>query len=75
MQVKRAGVKRSKNLTQWGEDVQLLTLGQEEWPWSQGRLTAATVIDLRHEPKIGKYIFLCLLNRAALRQIAASFLV
>lgn len=50
------GIKRSKRLDEWGKDVQLLTLGQPEWEWSKGRLTAATVIDLKNEPEIGKYI-------------------
>lgn len=50
------GVKRSKDTISWGPDVQLLKLGQKDWPWAQGRLTAATVIDLTHESTIGKYI-------------------
>jgi hypothetical protein len=50
------GVKRSSNLLSWGPDVQLLTLGQEQWPWAQGRLTAATVLDLTKEPAVGKYV-------------------
>ncbi|MBN2327432.1 MAG: family 43 glycosylhydrolase [Candidatus Omnitrophica bacterium] len=50
------GVKRSKNLSDWGDDLQTLTLGQEDWPWAQGRLTAATVIDLRADPAAGKCI-------------------
>ena len=50
------GVKRSKDPKSWGADTQLLTLGQKQWPWSQGRLTAATVIDLTEEPSVGKYV-------------------
>jgi arabinogalactan endo-1,4-beta-galactosidase len=50
------GVKRSKDPKSWGADTQLLKLGQQQWPWSQGRLTAATVIDLTAEPSVGKYI-------------------
>lgn len=49
------GVKRSKDLQQF-EDVGHLTLGQKDWPWSQFRLTAAQVLDLRDEPRVGKYI-------------------
>ena len=49
------GVKRSKNLENW-TDHGLITLGQEEWPWAQGRLTAGHVLDLRDEPDIGKYV-------------------
>lgn len=50
------GVKRSKSLDDWGEDVQLLTLGQSQWDWAKGRITAATVIDLKKEPGINKYL-------------------
>jgi len=50
------GVKRSKSLDNWGKDVQLLILGQSEWEWSNGRLTAGTVIDLTNKPGINKYI-------------------
>jgi hypothetical protein len=50
------GVKRSKDPESWGPDVQLLKLGQKDWPWAQGRLTAATVIDLTHDSTIGSYI-------------------
>jgi hypothetical protein len=31
-------------------------LGQKHWPWAQGRLTAATVIDLTSQPRVGKYV-------------------
>jgi hypothetical protein len=47
------GVKRSKDLREWREDG-LLTLGQKDWPWTQGRLTAGFVLDLRREPCVGK---------------------
>jgi len=50
------GVKRSKDPQSWGPDTQLLALGQEDWPWAQGRLTAATVVDVTKEPAVGKYI-------------------
>ncbi|MHC4168158.1 MAG: glycosyl hydrolase 53 family protein, partial [Planctomycetota bacterium] len=50
------GVKHSKDPKSWGADTQLLKLGQDQWPWAQGRLTAATVIDLTEEPSVGKYI-------------------
>ena len=50
------GIKRSESPTEWGKNEQLITLGQNEWPWSQRRLTAATVIDLTANLKIGKYI-------------------
>lgn len=47
------GVKRSQDLVHW-VDEGLLTLGQEEWPWAAGRLTAGFVLDLRDNPAIGK---------------------
>jgi hypothetical protein len=50
------GIKRSQDLNVWHDDGPLITLGQEQWQWSQGRLTAATVADLRHEPRIGRYV-------------------
>ena len=50
------GIKRSNDLKSWGPDTQLLTLGQKHWPWAQGRLTAATVVDVTKEPTVGKYI-------------------
>jgi len=50
------GVKRSDDLGEWGEDVDLLTLGQTDWPWARSRLTAATVLDLTDRPRVGKYL-------------------
>jgi predicted GH43/DUF377 family glycosyl hydrolase len=50
------GVKWSDDPANWGEDAQLLMLGQADWPWSQGRLTAATVLDLTDEPAAGRYV-------------------
>jgi hypothetical protein len=47
------GVKRSRDLREW-QEVDLLLLGQEDWPWAQGRLTAGFVLDLRNDPNIGK---------------------
>jgi len=34
----------------------LLTLGQRDWPWAQGRITAGYVADLRRAPGIRKYV-------------------
>jgi hypothetical protein len=47
------GIKRSPDLKTW-YDEGTLTLGQKQWPWAQGRLTAAFVLDLRADPTIGK---------------------
>lgn len=49
------GVKRSRDLHTWGEDG-LLTLGQKDWPWAQGRLTAGYVLDGRAIPGVGRYV-------------------
>jgi hypothetical protein len=47
------GVKRTRDLKEW-RDEGLLTLGQKDWPWAQGRLTAGFVLDLRQDPRVGK---------------------
>lgn len=49
------GVKRSSNLKA-SRAMGKITLGQKEWPWAKGRLTAGFVIDLRGEKEIGKYV-------------------
>lgn len=49
------GVKRSADLRHWKNEP-LITLGQKDWPWAQGRLTAGFVIDLRHVPGISQYV-------------------
>jgi len=49
------GMKRSRDLIHW-EDHGLLTLGQKDWPWAQGRLTAGMVLDLRADPDFRRYL-------------------
>ena len=49
------GFKRSPDLVQW-RDCGTTTLGQDGWPWAQGRLTAAHVLDLCHQPDVGRYV-------------------
>jgi hypothetical protein len=57
-------MKRSKDMKHWrdvGEPVAKggtgsITLGRKDWPWAQGRLTAGFVLDLRDDPRIGKYL-------------------
>ncbi len=49
------GVKRSRDLATW-QDADLITLGQKDWPWARGRLTAGFVLDLRGQPGIGRYV-------------------
>ena len=58
------GMKRSKDMKNWREvgggatkeDMGSVTLGQKYWPWAQGRLTAGFVLDLRNDPRVGKYL-------------------
>jgi hypothetical protein len=50
------GIKRSRDLEHWRDWGQLITLGQEDWPWAETRLTAGVVLDLREEAAIGKYL-------------------
>ena len=49
------GVKRSADLKHW-DDGELLTLGQRDWNWARGRITAGFVLDARRVPRIGKYL-------------------
>ncbi len=49
------GIKRSKNLKEW-RDEGVLKLGQKDWPWAQGRLTAGFVLDLRKDAAVGKVL-------------------
>ncbi|MFA7004396.1 MAG: hypothetical protein WC429_10190, partial [Verrucomicrobiia bacterium] len=50
------GVKTSADLRNWSDAGPLITLGQKNWPWAQGRITAGYVADLRSVPGIGKYV-------------------
>lgn len=49
------GVKRSTDLTNW-TDAGLLKLGQANWNWARGRITAGFVLDSREVPGVGKYL-------------------
>ena len=50
------GIKRSPNLKDWSSFGSIITLGQKEWNWAKGRLTAGAVVDLRNIQGIEKYI-------------------
>ncbi len=50
------GMKRSRDLKNWEDTGSPITLGQANWSWAQGRITAGFVLDLRKEPAIGKYL-------------------
>lgn len=49
------GLKRSRDLKQW-RDEGVVFLGQKDWPWAQGRLTAGFALDLRAEPAVDKIL-------------------
>ncbi|MEO6993841.1 MAG: sialidase family protein [Lacunisphaera sp.] len=49
------GVKRSRDLKVW-RDEGVLTLGQANWTWARGRLTAGYVIDARDVAGVGRYL-------------------
>lgn len=50
------GCKDSDDLLNWKDVGPPVFLEQKDWPWAQGRLTAAFVLDLKSEPKVGKYL-------------------
>ncbi len=39
------GVKRSEDLVNWTDEKELITLGQQQWTWAKGRITAGFVLD------------------------------
>jgi hypothetical protein len=49
-------VKRSSDLKSWKDSGNPITLGQKEWEWAKGRITAGTVVNLKGEKKVGKYV-------------------
>jgi len=48
--------KQSTDLKHWKDVEELITLGQDQWAWAKGRISAATVIDLRDNPQIKAYL-------------------
>lgn len=49
-------IKKSTDLKHWEAFGGVITLGQKEWPWANGRITAGTVVDLRKIPGYGAYV-------------------
>ncbi len=49
-------IKRSKDLKSWSGWGNLITLGQSEWDWAKGRITAGALVNLKDQPRFGKYI-------------------
>jgi len=49
------GIKKSDDLKTWKDWGSLITLGQAEWDWAKGRITAGAVMEL-HGNKQAKYL-------------------
>lgn len=49
------GIKRSMDLVNWSDDKELITLGQQQWNWAKGRITAGFVLD-RKENTNDRYL-------------------
>lgn len=50
------GMLRTKDMVHFEPCGELITLGQSEWPWAQGRITAGFVLDLTKNAEFGKYL-------------------
>lgn len=50
------GIKTSGNLNGWKDYGDIITLGQKNWAWACGRLTAGFVLDMNVNKDIGKYL-------------------
>lgn len=50
------GIMNSPDLRNWTQDGPLLTLGQQEWGWARGRITAGFVLDCRQVSGVGKFL-------------------
>lgn len=49
-------IKHSSDLINWNDWGKPVRLGQDEWSWAKGRITAGTVINLKEDKKFGKYV-------------------
>lgn len=49
-------IKRSSDLKHWKDWRNLITLGQKEWVWAKGRITAGTVVNLTNDKNFEKYV-------------------
>ncbi|MEO5996646.1 MAG: hypothetical protein ABIN89_07935 [Chitinophagaceae bacterium] len=49
-------IKRSADLNNWKDWGSLITLGQSEWPWAKGRITAGAVLNLQKENRFKVYV-------------------
>lgn len=50
------GILKSKDLRTFEDYCETIYLGQKEWPWAMGRITAGFVLDLTKDERFGKYI-------------------
>ena len=50
------GIKKSTDLKHWEEFGNLITLGQKDWSWAKGRITAGTVMNLKNNANYGVYV-------------------
>ncbi|MGB8480720.1 MAG: hypothetical protein WCE63_18090 [Acidobacteriaceae bacterium] len=48
-------VECSSDLKTW-QDLGVLALGQKDWEWARGRITAGFVLDARRVPGVGEYL-------------------
>lgn len=49
-------LKESADLVRWKDVPGEITLGQKDWPWAKGRLTAGFLLDCRDVPDVGKWV-------------------
>ncbi len=49
-------IRKSRSMQSWADWGGLITLGQADWPWARGRLTAGTIVDLNRVQGIGAYL-------------------
>jgi hypothetical protein len=50
------GLKYTTDFRHWRDEDALITLGQQNWQWAAGRLTAAAVLYTRQVPELGVYL-------------------
>jgi len=50
------GIKKSKDLKNWTNWGDLITLGQSHWNWAKGRISAGAVINLKNVKGVEEYV-------------------
>jgi hypothetical protein len=50
------GMKRSADLVHWSDWSEVITLGQDQWEWAKGRITAGTVVELPASQQGARYL-------------------